>query len=85
MISMNLNYVKTHLSDCIAQAEKGESVIICRRNKPVAEIRGIPQAKTEPRSIGLLKGQFTVPDSFFEPLPNDVLDAFEGHANEQGT
>ena len=31
------------------------------------------------RPIGLAKGQFTVPDCFFEPLPDDVIKAFEGH------
>ena len=78
MISMNLNHIKAHLSDCIARVESGETVIICRRNIPVAEIRGIPQANLQPRPIGLLKGQFSVPDSFFEPLPEAVQTAFEG-------
>jgi hypothetical protein len=30
------------------------------------------------RSIGLAKGLMEIPPSFFEPLPDDVLDAFEG-------
>lgn len=30
------------------------------------------------RPIGLAKGGFQVPASFFEPLPADLLDAFEG-------
>ena len=32
----------------------------------------------EERPLGWLKGQWTVPDSFFEPLPNDLLDLFNG-------
>jgi hypothetical protein len=43
---------------------------------------GLAQAKpTEninQRPIGLAKGQFEIPDSFFEPLPDDILDGFEG-------
>ena len=31
------------------------------------------------RPIGLAKGSFQVPASFFEPLPADLVDAFEGH------
>ena len=31
-----------------------------------------------PRPIGLAKGQFTVPDDFNAPLPDDVAQAFEG-------
>ncbi len=30
------------------------------------------------RPIGLAKGIFQVPASFFEPLPDEMLDAFEG-------
>jgi hypothetical protein len=32
----------------------------------------------EPRPIGWLKGQWELPDSFFDPLPNELLDLFEG-------
>jgi hypothetical protein len=32
----------------------------------------------KPRPIGLAKGQFTVPDDFNAPLPEDVLRTFEG-------
>jgi hypothetical protein len=32
----------------------------------------------QPRPIGLAQGQFTVPDDFNAPLPEDVLQAFEG-------
>ena len=37
-----------------------------------------PQPLAQPRPIGLAKGQFTVPDDFNAPLPEDVLQAFEG-------
>lgn len=30
------------------------------------------------RPIGLAKGELEIPASFFEPLPNDMLNAFEG-------
>lgn len=33
---------------------------------------------TVARPIGWLKGKWELPDSFFEPLPDDVLDLFEG-------
>jgi hypothetical protein len=33
---------------------------------------------SQPRPIGLAKGQFTVPDDFNAPLPEDVLQSFEG-------
>jgi len=30
------------------------------------------------RPYGLCKGEFVVPDDFDDPLPDDLLDAFEG-------
>ena len=33
---------------------------------------------SQPRPIGLAKGQFTVPDDFNAPLAEDVLQIFEG-------
>ena len=34
--------------------------------------------QSQPRPIGLAKGQFVVPENFNAPLPEDVLHAFEG-------
>jgi hypothetical protein len=48
----------------------------------VAELRAVASARTTPRSIGGAKGRLTVPASFFEPLPDDLLDAFSGAPND---
>ena len=45
---------------------------------PIAEIRPLPAREMKPRPIGLARGRFTVPPSFFEPLPDHLQDAFEG-------
>jgi hypothetical protein len=37
-----------------------------------------PSSLSQPRPVGLAKGQFTVPDDFNAPLPEDVLKSFEG-------
>ena len=37
-----------------------------------------PPPLSQPRPIGLAKGQFTVPVDFNAPLPDDVLQTFEG-------
>jgi hypothetical protein len=37
-----------------------------------------PPPFSQPRPTGLAKGQFTVPDDFNAPLPEDVLQAFDG-------
>ncbi len=80
-MKLNVHEAKTRLSDAIAQAEAGEQVLICKRNTPVAELRALKQRAKHPRRFGLLKGKFRVPARFFEPLPDKVLDDFEGRAS----
>jgi antitoxin (DNA-binding transcriptional repressor) of toxin-antitoxin stability system len=77
MIKLNIHEAKTHLSKYLTRLEKGETILLCRRNTPIAEIRPLPKARTKPRPIGLGKGKFKVAPSFFEPLPDEVIAAFE--------
>jgi antitoxin (DNA-binding transcriptional repressor) of toxin-antitoxin stability system len=78
MININIHEAKTQLSKYLAKLRPGERIVICKRNVPIAELRALPQASNKPRPIGLAKGVFSVPPSFFEPLPDEVLDDFEG-------
>ena len=76
MTKANVFEVKAHLSEYLERVERGERVIICRRNTPIAELWPIEAARVEPRPIGGAKGQFVVPASFFDPLPDDVIESF---------
>jgi len=78
MIRLNIHEAKTHLSKHLAALAKGETILLCKRNEPVAEIRPVPHRRTERRPIGLCAGQFEVTKEFFEPLPEEVLRAFAG-------
>ena len=78
MIRLNVHEAKTHLSRYLNLLSKGEQIVLCRRNVPIAEIRLIKSARTDRRPVGLAKGRFEVPPEFFEPLPDDLMDAFEG-------
>ncbi len=74
---VNIYDAKTQLSRLVDQAARGEDVVIARAGKPVARLTRIaPQPKK--RRLGMLDGQFKVPDDFNAPLPADVLSAFEG-------
>jgi prevent-host-death family protein len=77
MKKVNINEAKTHLSALIDRVAEGESIVICRRNVPTAELRPLPKPRRRRRPIGLATG-FEVPASFFEPLPDDVVDSFDG-------
>jgi antitoxin (DNA-binding transcriptional repressor) of toxin-antitoxin stability system len=69
MIKLNVHEAKTHLSRHLARVAKGESILLCKRNVPVAEIRPISPGRKKKRPIGLAKGTFRIPPEFFEPLP----------------
>ncbi len=78
MKEINIHEAKTDLSKHLRAVENGETVVICRRNVPIAELRPISRRRSTPRPIGLAKGTFDIPLEFFDPLPEDLLVAFEG-------
>jgi antitoxin (DNA-binding transcriptional repressor) of toxin-antitoxin stability system len=78
MIKLNIHEAKTHLSKYLAKLKAGDRILLCKRNHPIAEITALPEPPAQSRPIGLAKGRFSVPRSFFDPLPNELLDAFEG-------
>jgi len=78
MIRLNIHEAKTHLSKHLRRVKKGETIILCERNVPIAEIRPIKAENRTLRPIGLDKGRLVVPENFNDPLPDWLLDAFEG-------
>jgi prevent-host-death family protein len=78
MITINVQEAKTHFSHYLDEVAKGESFILCKRNKPVAEICPITSKIAEKRPIGLAKGAFTMPASFFDELPEETVTLFSG-------
>lgn len=78
MITINVQEAKTHLSHYLDEVAKGESFVLCKRNKPVAEIRPIVSKTTTKRPVGLAKGTFSVPPSFFDELPEETIALFSG-------
>ncbi|MFW6147491.1 MAG: type II toxin-antitoxin system Phd/YefM family antitoxin [Thermodesulfobacteriota bacterium] len=81
MISVNINEIKTHFSSFLAKVSNGETVIVCKRNVPIAEIKPITAPPKKKRPIGLAGKEypdFNISDAFFEPLPDDMVDAFHG-------
>jgi antitoxin (DNA-binding transcriptional repressor) of toxin-antitoxin stability system len=78
MKKVNIFEAKARLSEYVDAAERGEQVVICRRNRPVAELRRVHAARTQSRPIGGA-GRLPVPDAFFAELPGEVVDAFYGN------
>jgi prevent-host-death family protein len=76
---VNVHEAKAHLSEYLAAVESGETVVIARRNKPVAKLVPADEPAPRPeRPIGLAKGMGHVGSGFFEPLDDELLDLFDG-------
>ncbi|HAO32071.1 MAG: type II toxin-antitoxin system Phd/YefM family antitoxin [Candidatus Competibacteraceae bacterium] len=79
MIKLNIHEAKTHLSRYLPALEQGETILLCKRNIPIAEIRPLPKPRTRPRPLGLAADCGTeLPPEFFDPLPAEFLAAFTG-------
>jgi antitoxin (DNA-binding transcriptional repressor) of toxin-antitoxin stability system len=77
MLNVTIDEIQRDPLKYLYQVEAGETLIIVRSDTPIAELRPIASNK-QLRPFGLCKGEFTVPDDFDAPLPEDLLDVFEG-------
>ena len=77
MHTINIHEAKTHLSKLLEEVSKGGEIVIAKSGKPVAKLTSISPTKPI-RKPGFLKGKIKIADDFDAPLPDDILDAFEG-------
>lgn len=71
---INVHEAKTHLSRLLDKAHAGEEIVLGKAGKPYARL--VPLKPVAKRKLGFIKGK--VDASFFEPLPDEELDAWEG-------
>ena len=77
MRTVNIHAAKTQLSRLVEAAAAGEEIIIAKAGKPVARL-GPLVASQRQRRLGILAGKLSVPEDFDAPLPDEVIEAFEG-------
>lgn len=77
MLKVSVDEIQRDPLKYLHQVEAGESFVIVQADKPIAELRPITPSHTQLRPFGLCAGEFTVPDDFDAPLPEDILSAFE--------
>ena len=79
---VNLYEAKTHLSQLVERAAAGEEIIIAKSGQPKARL--VPLEKPRPlRTPGAWKGKIWVADDFDDPLPPELLRAFNGEDDEE--
>jgi len=83
--TFNVHDAKTHLSRLIDRAHAGEEIILAKAGKPYAKLVPIGPKPSKPkRTPGGLKVTGEIPDSvWFDPLPEDELELWEGKRLEK--
>ena len=81
MAEVKIHAAKTNLFKLIARAQAGKEIVIVNGKTPVARLTPIT-SKSPGCKFGAYKGQFEVPDSFFDPLPEEELQAWEGEGHD---
>ena len=78
MAQVSVEEIQQDLPAYLQRVEDGETIIIIRAGKPVAEVKPVLSRTDTLRPFGLCAGEFTVPDDFDAPLPEDIIKSFEG-------
>jgi antitoxin (DNA-binding transcriptional repressor) of toxin-antitoxin stability system len=78
MTSISIEDIRRDPLGYFRRVEDGETFVVLRDERPVAEIKPVRVPVQQPRPFGLCAGQFTVPDDFDQSLPDDILKEFEG-------
>lgn len=76
MIVVPLGEARNNLSKLVDDAASGKIITISKHGRAIAQL--VPLDKPKKSRIGAMKGMFVAPDDFDAPLPDDLLDAFEG-------
>lgn len=71
--TVNVQEAKTRLSELLVKVTRGDQVIIARAGVPVARLE--PVEPVPARRFGTM--DFQLPQSFFDPLPANELQAWE--------
>jgi len=77
-VQISADEVERNWPAYLRRVEAGETLVIVKAGKPVAEVKPILSFPVAPRPYGLCAGEFTVPDDFDAPLPEDIIREFEG-------
>lgn len=78
MILIDVKDVGQNLQRLLPRLAEGETLVLVDSNTPIAEIHAADSSLAQGRRIGLAKGSFSVPASFFESLSDDIVASFEG-------
>jgi prevent-host-death family protein len=75
--AVNTHEAKTQFSRLLKRVAAGEEITIANRGVPVARLVPVPTRKHK-RQLGAYGDSIKIADDFDGPLPDEILDLFEG-------
>ena len=76
MVSLDIDDATLNLLKLVSGLKPGDLIVLCRQGRPEIEIRHSPHQVREQPKGGVSEGTLEVPDSFLDPLPDEIVDAF---------
>jgi len=77
-MQVNIYEAKTRLSELVEQARQGETIVIAKAGTPMAKLVPMHEGPRRKIKFGSMKGEFVEAPDFDAPLPDELLDLFEG-------
>lgn len=78
MTTISIDDICRDLMSYLDRVKAGETLVILEANRPVAALKPIVSNGADLRPYALCAGEFQVPEDFDAPLPDEVLEQFEG-------
>ena len=77
---ITIDEIHRDISGFLDLVQAGNTLLIVQADEPIAEIKPVKSSNKvkQLRPFALCAGEFVVPDDFNEPLPEDILNQFEG-------
>lgn len=78
MTIITIDEIQRDLKSYLQRVKAGETLVILEANEPVAEIKPVASDEARLRPYALCAGEFQVPEDFDAPLPDEIIEQFEG-------
>jgi len=77
MSTISVQEIRRDPAAFLQRLAAGETILVLDGQRTVAEVKPLAERALGQRPWGLAAGEFTVPDDFDAPLPDEVLAVFD--------
>ena len=82
MKMVNIAEAKAKFSEISRRVQNGERIVLCKNNKPFAQITPLKLTPEGKRPVGLARGMMPLPKDFNEPDPQLEADFYGNNPSE---